>query len=150
MPVTPYDGKLRELLGAERWKWYEGDQRRRDVARLIGQAAAEGRDVDELLTEAVTMREFEKDARSPARRVASVLYYRIEQILAGPPETAKPGDLPADVAGVLSNAAAPAGTASRDSAGNRAVPAHQDPSQGATIRARRAAREQTGRAQRGD
>lgn len=110
MPVTPYDARLRQLLGEERWHWYAGDQRRRTVAKLIQQATAEGRDVNALLTKAVTMRGFEKDPTSPTRRPAAVLSYRIEQLLAQPPEDAEPADLPSGVAGAVSNAAAPVGT----------------------------------------
>ncbi|MBO0816547.1 MAG: hypothetical protein J2P30_15565, partial [Actinobacteria bacterium] len=81
----------------------------RDIAKLLDQAAAEGRDVDHLLTRAVTMRDFEDDPASPARQVAGVLHHRIGQLLASPPAETRPADLPADVAGLVGNASAPAG-----------------------------------------
>jgi hypothetical protein len=120
VPVTPYDGKLRNLLGEARWQRYADDPRRKDVAALLTKAAAEGRDMDRLLTAVVTKREFEKDPRSPARRVAGVLHYRIQQALADPHD-----DLPADVAGKLSNAMAPAGSGPRNP--SRPDPASQAP-----------------------
>lgn len=122
MPVTPYDDKLRSLLGEQRWAWYEGDPRRRDVAALLTKAAATGRDMDELLTKVVTMREFEKDPRSPARRVAAVLHYRIEGALA---EKKRP-EAPGDVAAAISNATAPVGTGPKTPTA-QADAAHQRP-----------------------
>jgi hypothetical protein len=80
--TTPYDAKLRELLGESRWREYAGDQRRDDVAEMIIQAQARGHDVDALLTDAVTCRPFEDDPDSPARRVAGVLHHRIRTRLA--------------------------------------------------------------------
>ncbi len=80
-PRTPYDDRLRELLGEQRWEKYASDPRRRDVAGLIGQAASQGRDVDALLVHVVGIRPFEDDPRSPARRVAAVLHHRIEAVL---------------------------------------------------------------------
>jgi hypothetical protein len=126
MPVTPFDDKLRELLEDKRWEQYAEDPRRRDVAKLLTKAADTGRDMDKLLTEAVTMRDWEDDQRSPSRRVAGVLHYRLTGLLNAEtkgdgPKDAQPHDaettpppaetssLPADVAGLLSNSTAPAG-----------------------------------------
>jgi hypothetical protein len=92
--VTLYDAQLEKLLGARRWQQYAEDPRRSDVAGLITQAAAEGRDVNRLLTEVVTSRDLET-----ARRVAGVLHYRLEKALQLSPETAE----------CLEHATAPAG-----------------------------------------
>ena len=118
--MTPYDGKLRSLLGEDRWQQYAGDPRRRDVAALLTDAAADGRDVNKLLTAAVTMRLFEEDPQSPARRVAGVLHYRIQRALAAPRD-----GLPAEVAGTLSHAMAPAGSGPKNT--DRTGPAGQMP-----------------------
>ena len=67
MPKTPWDDQLRELLGEQRWKQYAGDERRRDVAASLTQAAADGHDIGALLTRAVNCREWEDDTRSPSR-----------------------------------------------------------------------------------
>lgn len=108
--VTPYDGKLRDLLGEERWQQYAADPKREAVATLLTQAAADGRDVDDVLTQAVTMREFEQDPVSPARRVAGVLHYRIESVLADKPEPEPRQGVPDGLSAVLSNAQAPTGS----------------------------------------
>lgn len=107
------EGKLRKLLGEHRWQQYTGDPRRRDVAELISRAYREGRDVDALLTSAVTSRPFEDDPVSPARNIADVLHYRLQRELSrqddqGPPE------LPAQVAGLLAQGTAPVGTGPHD------------------------------------
>ncbi|MBO0802845.1 MAG: hypothetical protein J2P25_07190, partial [Nocardiopsaceae bacterium] len=116
MPVTPYDATLRRLLGEDRWRQYADDPRRRDVAALLAKAAAQGRDMDELLTTAVTSRQFEEDPRSSARRVAGVLHYRIEKALAAEPAPQPRPDVPADVSAALSNATAPPGTGPKEPA----------------------------------
>lgn len=128
-PVTPFDGKLRSLLGEERWQQYATDPRRRDVATLLTEAAASGRDMDDVLTKAVTMREFEKDPVSPARRVAGVLHYRIEAVLAGKSETGPQQDMPVDVTEVLSSAQAPVGSRPKAPAQADAAQATPPPNQ---------------------
>ncbi|HXL94477.1 MAG TPA: hypothetical protein VN969_36560 [Streptosporangiaceae bacterium] len=82
MPVTPFDTHLRDLLGEHRWIQYAADEKRRQVAELITTAAAEGRNVPALLTQAVTCRDWEDDDQSPSRRVASVLHYRVKGAVA--------------------------------------------------------------------
>jgi hypothetical protein len=82
-PVTPFDAHLENLLGEHRWRQYAEDPRRADVVELITQAAAEGRDVPALLSDAVMSRELED-----ARRVAGVLHYRLQKAMKLPPETA--------------------------------------------------------------
>jgi hypothetical protein len=81
-PATPFDGTLRDLLGVDRWRQYAEDPRRPQVAELLTEAAAAGRDVPVLLEQAVTRREFEDDPVSPARRVAAVLHYRLKAAMA--------------------------------------------------------------------
>jgi hypothetical protein len=123
-PVTPYDGKLRELLGDRRWHQYADDPRRGDVAALISRAHREGRDVSELLATAISTRRLEDDPLSPARNVADVLHYRIKRELSGPERTDGPRmvtGLPEEIAGVLSHGTAPTGTGPRE--GARADPA---------------------------
>jgi hypothetical protein len=122
-PITPWDNKLRRLLGEDRWHQYAADPRRRDVASLIVGAYIEGHDVDKLLTKVVTMREFEKDPRSPARRVAAVLHYRIEGALADEPAATQPTEMPEGVAAAVSKAKAPPGTGPKAPA--RTDEAHQ-------------------------
>jgi hypothetical protein len=124
MPVTPHDDLLQELLGKARWQQYADDPRRRDVAKLLTEAAAANRDMNELLTEAVTMRDWEDDQKSPSRRVASVLHYRITGLLNEEPKDGT-SSLPADVAGLLSNSTAPAGIGPKNP--SRADPASQAP-----------------------
>lgn len=121
--TTPYDGKLRELLGESRWREYASDSRRNDVAEMIIQAQAHGHDVDALLTDAVTCRPFEDDPDSPARRVAGVLYHRIKARLAKT-------DLPENAGSVLAQATAPpsartAGEARDDRAPARTISPHR-------------------------
>jgi hypothetical protein len=113
--LTQSEGKLRTLLGEHRWQQYAGDPRCRDVAELIVRAHRAGRDVDALLTAAVTSRPFEDDPRSPARSVADVLHYRLHRELSrgGPDGPAAP-QLPGQVADVLAHGTAPAGTGPHD------------------------------------
>jgi hypothetical protein len=99
--TTPYDATLRDLLGESRWREYAGDRRRNDVAEMILQAQAQDRDVDALLTDAVTCRQFEDDPDNPSRRVASVLHYRIKARLAA-------SGLPENAGNALAQARAPA------------------------------------------
>jgi hypothetical protein len=80
---TAYDPLLRNLLGEQRWQKYATDDRRAKVANLITQAAAEGRDMNVLLTHVVESRKFENDETSPSRRIAGVLHYRLKAALAG-------------------------------------------------------------------
>jgi hypothetical protein len=105
--TTPFDDRLRGLLGETRWQQYADDPRRGAVAELITQAAADGRDIDALLTDAITSREFEDDPVSPARRVAGVLHYRIKTALAADGDRQ---DLPREAADRLAQATAPAST----------------------------------------
>jgi hypothetical protein len=110
VPPTPYDDKLRDLLQEHRWAEYASDDRRADVAEMINTAAAEGRDMNALLTHAVTRREWEDDPKDPSRRVAGVLHFRIKAALAGndfPPQR----DLPEQAADTLAQSTAPAGSA---------------------------------------
>jgi hypothetical protein len=123
-PETPFDDRLRGLLGERRWRLYAEDPRRSAVAELITQAAADGRDMDALLTRVVTSREFEDDPVSPARRVAGVLHYRIEKELATDSNPAGQ-DLPPHVADRLAQATAPANTRPKTTA--RADPARRTP-----------------------
>jgi hypothetical protein len=122
--VTQSEGKLRELLGEHRWQQYTADPRRRDVAELISRAHHAGRDVDALLTTAVTRRPFEDDPVSPARNIADVLAYRLQRELSRPGHAGTP-ELSAQVADLLAHGTAPAGTGPQDP---RADPAaHQQP-----------------------
>jgi hypothetical protein len=111
--LTQSESKLRTLLGEHRWQQYTGDPRRRDVAELIVRAHREGRDVDALLTTAVTSRPFEDDPVSPARSVADVLHYRLQRELSRQDDPGTP-ELPAQVAGLLAHGTAPAGTGPHD------------------------------------
>lgn len=114
-PVTQtrFDAKLRSLLGEDRWRQYAEDERRAAVADLINAAAAEGRDMDALITYIVTCREFEDDPVSPSRRVAGVLNYRIKAVLAGR-EFLPESDLPASASDLVAHAAAPANDAHKE------------------------------------
>ena len=115
VPLTQSEGKLRTLLGEHRWQQYAGDPRRRDVAELIAGAHRAGRDVDALLTTAVTSRPFEDDPLSPARSVADVLHYRLQRELSrGEPDGPATPQLPGQVADVLAHGTAPAGTGPHD------------------------------------
>jgi hypothetical protein len=67
---------------------------------MIIEAAAQGRDVNKLLTDAVTCRRFEDDPTDPANRVAGVLHYRIKARLAH-------SDLPEEADSTLAQAMAP-------------------------------------------
>ena len=82
VPVTPYDDHLRTELGEQRWQQYAGDERRRDIAARLTQAAGEGHDVPALISEAVTCRKWEDDQISPARRIGPILLYRIDAAIA--------------------------------------------------------------------
>ncbi len=121
VPVTPWDNRLRELLGEHRWDQYVGDARRRDVAAELTTAAAEGHDIDALITEAVTCRDWEDDPTSPSRRVGSVLQYRIRRAIASGEFRIASGDsqLPSGIAQVVARSAAPAGNTQ-----HRPGPAH--------------------------
>jgi hypothetical protein len=109
--LPQHAGKLRALLGEHRWQQYTADPRQHDVAELITRAHHEGRDVDALLTTAVTSRPFEDDPVSPARNIADVLRYRLQRELSH----SEPGGsraaprLPGQVADVLAHGNAPAG-----------------------------------------
>jgi hypothetical protein len=81
-PVTPFDATLRNLLGEDRWRQYAEDPSRAQVARLITKAADDGRDIPELLENAVTCRELEDDPVNPARSIAAVLHYRLKKAVA--------------------------------------------------------------------
>jgi len=117
--VTPYDARLRELLGQQRWDQFASDRRRNDVAGQLTKAAAQGHDIDALITDAVTGRKWEDDSRSPSRRVGGVLLHRIEAAIAsGKFKSAGTANgLPSEVAQAVANAAAPAGSSSKDPAG---------------------------------
>jgi hypothetical protein len=123
--LTQSEGKLRTLLGERRWQQYAGDPRRRDVAELIAGAHRAGRDVDALLTAAVTSRPFEDDPLSPARSVADVLRYRLQRELSrGEPDGPATPQLPGQVADVLAHGTAPVGTGPHDP---RTDPASRQP-----------------------
>jgi hypothetical protein len=110
MLVTPWDKQLRDLLGQDRWNEYAADERRRDVAARLTEAAADGHDVGALLTEAVTCRDWEDDPVSPSRRIAGVLHYRVQGLIAGGGFRSAGGDsqLPSEVAQAVSRSTAPA------------------------------------------
>jgi hypothetical protein len=80
--ATAFDAHLENLLGEHQWRQYAEDPRRADIAEMITQAAAEGRDVPALLSEAVASRELDG-----VRRVAGVLHYRLQKAMKLPPET---------------------------------------------------------------
>jgi hypothetical protein len=109
--LLQHEGKLRELLGEHRWQQYTADPRQHDVAELITRAHRDGRDVDALLTTAVTSRPFEDDPVSPARSIADVLHYRLQRELShpAPNESRATPQLPDQVADVLAHGNAPAG-----------------------------------------
>jgi hypothetical protein len=109
--LAQHAGKLRELLGEHRWQQYTADPRQHDVADLITRAHRDGRDVDALLTTAVTSRPFEDDPVSPARNIADVLHYRLQRELSHPEpnESRATPQLPGQVADVLAHGNAPAG-----------------------------------------
>ncbi|HEX6523329.1 MAG TPA: hypothetical protein VF070_25515 [Streptosporangiaceae bacterium] len=109
-PESPWDDRLRELLGEHRWDQYATDERRRDVAAELTSAAANGHDIGALITTAVNCREWEDDPTSPARRVGSILHYRIKAAIAsGEFKTgSKHGQLPSEIARVVARSAAPA------------------------------------------
>lgn len=112
VPSTPWDDHLRVQLGDDRWRQYAGDERRRDVAETLTRAHDDGYDVPALITEAVNCREWEDDPTSPARRVGSVLHYRIRSVMAssGSARRGPDGTLPSEVAAAVASAAAPAGS----------------------------------------
>jgi hypothetical protein len=114
MPSTPWDDQLRDLLGDHRWQEYAADEHRRDIATVLASAHDDGFDVPALITRAVTCREWEDDPTSPARRVSSVLRYRITSIMASSSDLQRDPDsaLPSEVAGVVAGAAAPFGAGS--------------------------------------
>jgi hypothetical protein len=110
MPGTPWDDLLKDLLGERRWGQYATDERRRDVAARLTQAAADHHDVAALLTTAVNRRQWEDDPTSPSHRVGSVLHYRINGLIASGEFQARNqnSQLPSPVAQAVSRAAAPA------------------------------------------
>jgi hypothetical protein len=110
MPRTPWDDLLKNLLGEQRWNQYATDDRRRDVAARLTQAAADSHDVGALLTQAVNCREWEDDLTSPSRRVGSVLHYRVSGLIASGEfrTTSKEGQLPSQVAQAVGRSTAPA------------------------------------------
>jgi hypothetical protein len=112
MPQTPWDGRLKDLLGGRRWEQYAADPGRRDVAAQLTAAAADGHDVGALLTRAVNSRAWEDDPQSPSRRVGGVLHHRIEAVIASGEfkRAANGSGLPPSVAQAVANAAAPAGS----------------------------------------
>lgn len=128
MPRTPWDDRLRDLLGPDRWNAYAADERRRDVAARLTQAAADGHDISALLARAVTCREWEEDPVSPSRRTGSVLHYRIKGLIAsGTFKTTSPGSqLPSEVAQAVSRSTAPARD-HHDDAPRQAHPAETPP-----------------------
>jgi hypothetical protein len=134
VPVTPYDARLRDLLGQERWDQFATSSRRRDVSEQLTTAAAQGHDIDALITHAVTCRDWEDDPRSPSRRVGGVLHHRIEAAIASGEfkSTTSGGGLPSDVAQAVANAAAPADGTRKDTA--RAGRAAQTPPSARTSR----------------
>jgi hypothetical protein len=113
-PLQQHEDTLRELLGEHRWQQYTTDPRRHDVAELITRAH---RDVDALLTTAVTSRPFENDPVSPARNIADVLHYRLQHELSRPEpnESRATPRLPGQIADVLAHGNAPAGTRPQNS-----------------------------------
>jgi hypothetical protein len=127
VPRTPWDDRLRALLGERRWDQYATDERRRDVATQLTEAAADGHDIGSLITEAVNCREWEDDPASPSRRVASVLLSRVKGAIAsGEFKTAGTGgQLPSGIAQLVARSAAPA---SGTENGNRPAEADQMPS----------------------
>jgi len=110
MPETPWDDLLKNLLGEQRWGQYATDERRRDVAARLTEAAVGHHDVAALLTTAVNRRQWEDDPTSPSHRVGGVLHYRINGLIAsGEFQTgSQNGQLPSSVAQAVSRAAAPA------------------------------------------
>ena len=110
MPVTPWDEQLQDLLGQDRWNEYAADERRRDIAARLTEAAADGHDIGALLTKAVTCRDWEDDPVSPSRRVAGVLNYRVQGLIAngGFQTTGQHTQLPSEVAQAVSRSTAPA------------------------------------------
>jgi hypothetical protein len=110
MPETPWDDLLKNLLGEQRWGQYATDERRRDVAARLTEAAADHHDVAALLTTAVNRRQWEDDPTSPSHRVGGVLHYRITGLIAsGEFQThSQNGQLPSPVAQAVTRAAAPA------------------------------------------
>ncbi len=127
VPATPWDGHLRSLLGARRWDQYATSGRRRDIARLLTAAHADGHDIDALLSRAVNRRDWEDDQWSPSRNVGGVLHHRVKALIAtGEFQAASiSGELPSQVARAVAHAAAPAaapdGTA-RPPPGSQAPP----------------------------
>jgi hypothetical protein len=72
---------------------------------------AAGRDICALLTKAADVRDWEDDARSPARSIARVLSYRIKRELGSPAPRRTAADTPARQLadpGIITNAGSPA------------------------------------------
>jgi len=109
---TTWDDHLRDQLGEHRWQQYAGDNRRRDIAKLLIEAHTAGHDVPKLITDAVTSREWEDDVRSPSRQVGGVLHYRLRAAIADSGQAGRSpgGALPAEAAKAVASATAPAGT----------------------------------------
>jgi hypothetical protein len=142
---TPYDGRLRELLGDERWRKYARDTGRAQVAQLILQAEQQGCDVNAMLAHVVSSRPFEDDPVSPARRIAPVLHHRIRAALesgelfgqgdnagsrtVGRPDSGSGPALPAEVARAISHGAAPVSAHPRPEGSSYSDPAQQARSQ---------------------
>jgi len=124
MPGTPWDDLLKDLLGERRWGQYATDERRRDVAARLTQAAADHHDVAALLTTAVNRRQWEDDPASPSHRVGGVLHYRINALIAsGEFQSRNPdSQLPSPVAQAVSRAAAPAHDGPRPAPDTGALP----------------------------
>jgi len=111
MSATQWDDHLRRLLGDRRWDQYAGSGRRRDIARLLTAAHADGHDIDALLVKAISRRDWEDDERSPSRSTGGVLHHRVKALIAtGEFQTTRSsGELPSKVAHLVARAAAPAG-----------------------------------------
>lgn len=151
--ATPHDDLLRDLLGEERWIKYAGEKGRLIAAATITDADRAGiYDLEKLLAKVVTQRRWEDDSRSPARSVAQILNYRVtgevsakdpsvmnqptvsaEQSAQREDQSKEPtptgpaaprDDLPAAVAGALSNATAPTRSSPKNT--DRTGPAARD------------------------
>ena len=80
-----YETTLYSLLPAQIWDQYQQDPERETLNRLLRTAELAGHDVDTVLRQAVTIRDFDG-----ARSVAAVLHGRVENIV-GTPETVTSG-----------------------------------------------------------
>jgi hypothetical protein len=78
-----YEATLQSLLPAEIWNQYQHDPERETLTRLLRAAELAGHDVDTVLREAVTIRDFDG-----ARSIAAVLHGRVASIIGTPePQT---------------------------------------------------------------